>query len=374
MTSFKQRSQDDASVTGSSGLEERIPLDLQPVFIKSARGEEVNEPPVSGSAFKVFKHRPILKTRIPFELQQVFLASSRGEEVHEPPPSGSAFKQFTRKWFPGKGAKKSVNYANGSEKSSSGLSFGTRRRSLQFGKNATFEFCKDKPPSARETRSVFLSPVILPSSSDDESSSGSAFASQEEDNVSISSLSDSPVRRRRFFSRSSKKPSTPKSCRWSASTRDQGIKSPKKPTRVSTYDSVAPPPKPHNGYHYADTIFSEFDLFNSFSDAEETPKTPVEVVSPSKSITEHESILSELELFSSFSSLEEHLPSPDRLVPPRRLPSDREVSSEDSPDSAFQASAKDRPLKLPSRSSNSLREMVAQFPPSPPLSGIVVEQ
>ena len=43
----------------------------------------------------VMQHRPV---RIPTSLQAVLIASSRGKEVNDPPPSGTASKVFFRNW------------------------------------------------------------------------------------------------------------------------------------------------------------------------------------------------------------------------------------------------------------------------------------
>ena len=186
-------------ITGySSGP--RVPLELQEVFLRSQRGETVNEPPPlskasftrkwwnwgsnphraidtraettgvmesqsSNSAYPwmrkgcerllarknrtedcvemttsqpgtttlpsspISKPAPLLKTRVPIELQEVFLRSQRGETVDKPPSSGTAFRVFGRPVFSKKGkGKKAV---------------------LSFGGESTIEFDHRLPTSTR---------------------------------------------------------------------------------------------------------------------------------------------------------------------------------------------------------------------------------
>jgi len=106
--------------------------------------------------------KPILKSRIPKDLQQVFLASNRGEEVNEPPKSGTAFKVFRRKFFPGR---RLVRQQCGRWRQESVKSIMRNvGRRLSFGTDYTYEFDQHKPPSDRSERTVPLERPTSPPS------------------------------------------------------------------------------------------------------------------------------------------------------------------------------------------------------------------
>lgn len=79
----------------------------------------------SAAQYNYEGHSPERSERIPVELQAVFLASNRGEEVHTPPPNSIAFRYFSRRrvfwggllrkrmWTPVANAKKVVRRASG---------------------------------------------------------------------------------------------------------------------------------------------------------------------------------------------------------------------------------------------------------------------
>lgn len=126
----------------------RVPLELQAVFLESARGGTVNKPPPSASRIffrKLFGKgqkkkeesksqqlkapKPIIKsrTRIPLQLQTIFLASNRGTQVNQAAPTCAS------QVFLPKTTEKKVK----------------PRRRLFFGRDNFFVFDKKEAPSHR---------------------------------------------------------------------------------------------------------------------------------------------------------------------------------------------------------------------------------